>query len=517
MNIAYKGRFLREGLLQNGHHVHDLAVGPERDLGAALKAAPVPIDLVVWELFGGSSDMQALAPCDQPVVAYCMDTPLNEFWLRGCAKNFDHVFVDQPQCAASFDRPGRPAAWLPLPAQDAYFQPPRKKEFDITFIGTTNAERAKRTHLLRLLQSRFSLTLMSGLSIPETQEVFSRSRVILNENFFPGLTLRVVQGLSAGAAVFTEKSPYGHDFGLRDGEDLVLYDPANILERLSALLENPESTAAIGRRGRERSRELCASATVAARLLAPIEPGRTGRPADDTEWHWNQLTAEVPFVLRFGGSLTPAMRRLEQFAASASERAAEAHMLIGDVEARVKRGDGARAHYRKALERAPGSLANLKLALLDIRQGQPAAAARSLVAYLRHAPDSVVKALARWGAPDAGSPAALLNTIAAIHFALGKRLALGFHKDFPDPVPDTAFEIARMSWERSPTPKALELMLDCLRPYHMQGELLPTLVTAIRTGVLSDSVHLADTARLAFDCYDRDTATAIMAALHQAR
>lgn len=511
MNIAFKGRFLREGLLQNGHHVHDIEPGKGQNLQDALNAAPVPIDLVVWELFGAMSDLQALTPCEQPVAAYCIDTPLNEFWLKNCVQNLDYVFVDQQQCVPALSGGGGEAAWLPLPAQEAYFQPQRAKSRDITFIGTTNSQRAKRNNILRLLGSRHSLDILSGLDLAESQKIFSESRVVLNENFFPGLTLRVVQGLAAGSLVYTERSPYGHDFGLRDGQDLVLYDAHTILDRLAELLEKPGDCDAIGRHGQERCRELFAGGRVAAELLSRIGLQKRRKP-DAEDALWNRLTSEVLFVQRFGGSFAGAMRGLEELARSATDRAAAAHVLMGDLRARLRRDDAALDHYRKALEISPASVANLKLALLAIRRDEAAPALRSILAFLRHWPRLAPlepQALLAGGAPR---PEMLLTAIGSLFFSLGRTWDMGFNKDFADPVPDTAFEVARMSWERAPTPAALELMLQCLRPRHMQGELLPFMLAAIKKGLLSD-VQILDTARLAFEYYDRDTAAAIMAAM----
>lgn len=517
MNIAFKGQFLREGLLLNGHHVHDIELGEGRTLQDALRAAPVPIDLVVWELFGAMSDLQALTPCEQPVAAYCIDTPLNEFWLKNCVQNLDYVFVDQPQCVPALSFGGKQATWLPLPAQQSWFQPQREKSRDITFIGTTNSHRAKRNNILRLLGSRYSVDILSGLDMAESQKIFSESRIVLNENFFPGLTLRVVQGLAAGSLVYTERSPYGHDFGLTDGQDLVLYDPHTILDRLGEVLKNPADCAAIGRQGQERCRELFAGDRVAADLLARIDLEKRRSPhapcaPDVGDALWNRLTSEVLFVQRFGGSFANAMRGLEELARSAPDRAAAAHVLMGDLKARIRRDDAALAHYHKALEIAPESVANLKLALLAIRRDEPASALRSILAFLRHSPHLAAvepEALLAGGAPR---PEILLTAIASLYFSLGRTWDMGFNKDFADPVPDTAFEVARLSFVRAPTAAALALMLKCLRPRHMQGELLPFLLTAIKKGLLSDA-RILDTARLAFEYYDRDTAAAIMGAM----
>lgn len=517
MNIAVKGHFLREGLRLNGHHVHELVIRKGETLEDALRAAPAPIDLVIWELFGAASDIQALTPCEQPIAAYCIDTPLNSFWLRPCVRNFDAVFVDQPQCVEDFAGLAPHVSWLPLPAQTSWFQPPRPKKYDITFIGTTNAQHLKRNNLLRLLGARFELNILSGLEISESQKIFAESKIVLNENFFPGLTLRVLQGLSAGAAVFTERSPFGHDFGLGDFQDLVFYTPDSLMGRVGEVLENYERHAGLGAHGQETCRALYASGPVAAQLLARIRAARRwDGAAHEAEARWHRITAERLYAQRFGGDFSRTVRALEEVARSSSGRAAEAELLLGDVQARVQRGGAARAHYRRALELDAASPARLRLALLDIRQNDLAAARDGLLAFARFAlPRMVPAAEAALAAGGLTAPG-LLTLAGELCFALGRRWDMGFTKEFTEPVPDTAFDLARMSWRLAPSAGALELMQRCLAPQHMQGELLPLLLTALQKGLLSD-VQILEAARTAFEYYDHDTAAAIMAAMRKAK
>ncbi|WP_165079203.1 MULTISPECIES: glycosyltransferase [unclassified Desulfovibrio] len=515
MNIALKGHFLREGLRLNGHHVHNLVIRKGETLADALRAAPAPVDLVIWELFGAASDIQALGPCEQPMAAFCIDTPLNAFWLRPCVQNFDAVFVDQPQCVADFAGLAPHVSWLPLPAHTSYFQPPRPKKYDITFIGTTNAERLKRNNLLRLLRSHFELNVLTGLTIAESQEVFAASKIVLNENFFPGLTLRVLQGLAAGAAVFTERSPFGHDFGLTDFQDLVFYTPDSLLERMTEVLANYGRYAGLGAHGQETCRALYGSGPVAAELLARIPTGRRwDGPAHAEAARWHRITSELLYAQRFGGDFSRTVRALQEVARSSPGKAACAELLLGDVEARVKKGRDARAHYLRALELDPASPARLKLALLDIRQNELAAARAGLLAYARATPLGLAKV------PEASlagppTPQGLLTLAGELAFAFGRRWDMGFNKDFPDPVPDTAFELARMSWELAPTPDALDLMRRCL-PQHMRGELLPLLLAALKKGLLPD-VQILETARTAYEYYDHETPATIMAALRKTK
>lgn len=517
MNIAFKGHFLREGLLSNGHYIHDLTIKNDENLNDALQSAPVPIDLVIWELFGAFSNIQALAPCEQPVAVFCIDTPLNEFWLKPCAKNIDYIFVDQPQSVSSLADCGIAASWLPLPAQKSYFQPLRRKKFDITFIGRTNNLRIKRNNILKLVSSKFKINIMAGMDIPTTQNIFSESKIILNENFFPGLTLRVLQGLGSGSIVFTEQSPYSDNFGLVDNHDLVFYNSDNILERLSELLEHYENYGDIGLYGQAKCRELYSCERTASELISKIGIGsRSGRCANDPDYLWNQINSELLFVQRFGGNFSKPISQLERLAKSSPDRATDAHVLIGDLQARVKRDRSARMHYLAALDITPGSVANLKLALLDIERNELDSALKSIIAYLLLSPNKISQNTEQLLVSGKDMAQVLLSVVANIYFSLGKYWDMGFHKNFRDPVPDTAFEIARMSWEMHPSSEALNIMLKCLRPYHMQAELLPCMLDAIKMGLLSDS-QILETAKMAFEYYDRDTASTIISAMKKAR
>lgn len=515
MNIAYKGNFLHEGLRDNGHKVFPINPANGETLPDVIKTLQEPVDLVVWELFGASANISALTPCDPPIVAHCIDTPLNSFWMKPFLKNFDHVFVDQPQCATELTDSGIRASWLPLPAQKSWFQPKREKKHELTFIGRTNSMRAKRTNLLRLIQTRFNIHIMSGLDLQATQRAFAESRIILNENFFPGLTMRVLQGLSAGAIVFTEQSPYGDSFGLEDGRDLICYKPENVLERLSDLMENYESYADIGVQGQAKCRDLYSCELVAADLVSRISAeGRQKREIEEEAWICNRTVSELLFAQRFGGDFSAPMKRLRDISESSTPQAAEAHALIGDIQARFKGGQASMAHYLRALEIDPAHMAALKMALLQIRQNDVDAALKTITAWTRHAPDRYQGNISRALGSGKSRDQSLLSVIGEIFLSFGRRWDMGFQKDFSDPVPDTAFEVARMAWNLHPSSWALDMMARCLEPDHLQGELLPYMLDGIRQGVLTDE-QILKTANTAFSYYDRETASTILNAMNR--
>ena len=516
MNIAYKGSFLREGLEDNGHQVFDLDLDECENLDAALKALPRPADLVVWEFYGGFSAIRKFSRCDAPVAAYCVDTPLNEFWLCACMKNLDYVFVDQPQCVESLAKNGVPASWLPLPAKKTWFQPKREKKHDITFIGTLSGLRQKRANLLNLVQSKFRVNIMSGIAIPEAQKIFAESKIILNENFFPGLTMRVLQGLSAGAIVFTEQSPYGHDFGLKDFVDLVYYNADNILERLSEVLDNHDKYVAIANQGQKKCGALYSCAHVAGELLSRIEAeGLRKRDVGQEDWIWNQASSELLYAQRYGGNFSGAMRLLTTVAESSLDRAAEAHVLISDIQARFKDIQLAEAHYKAIYDALPASMASLKLALLHIQANEPEAALEYIVSWIRNCQGKFRGNISDILNSGKEMRQNLLAAIAEIYFSLGRRWDMGFQKKFRDPVPETAFDVARMAWDEKPSQWALEMMKRCLKPCHMEGELLPYMMEGIKAGILPQR-QLAEAAAIAYGYYDRDSAAKIVADMKKA-
>lgn len=274
MNIAYKGKFLREGLLAAGHRVYDLDLNANDSVVDALARAPFGIDFIFWEFFGAFSHVEAIAQVDCPLAVWCIDSPINEFWFKHIAKNADYVFVDQPQSVTNLAQAGIQAHWLPLPASPSYFQPVRAKELDLTFIGTIDAHRTKRSNLINLIKSRFDIQVISGVPIPKAQEIFSRSRIIINENFFPGLTLRILQGLSAGTVVFTEEINGQPDYGLKDGQDLIRFTSDNLLALLGETLANYHDYAEIAVNGQTACRAMYSGTKIVERLISILTTNR---------------------------------------------------------------------------------------------------------------------------------------------------------------------------------------------------------------------------------------------------
>lgn len=190
-----------------------------------------------------------------------------------------------------------------------------------------------------------------------------------------------------------------------------------------------------------------------------------------------------------------------------------ANIALGDIKTWSKKYVEAQEHYLKAIELGKLPQAYLKLALLKIAQEDYKSAFNFILLYKRQCTDSSnLNELLEAETVDAP---ALLNLIVAEFFQLGQKWDMGFQKSHIDIVPNTAFETTMLSWIRRPNPVAVEIMLKCLEPTYMQGELLPVLLKGIELGVLSDRL-IYTTANLAYNHYDHLTASTILKAMKKA-
>lgn len=517
MKIAYRGQFLKECLQEEGHTLLELAHEPGLSLKGQLDNFGTTVDLVLLELYGGRFFPDCIDECGVPLAGYFIDTPINEFWLKHLAPNLDFVFVDQLQSVKSLARYGIKSAWLPLPAQKSFFQPARKKIHDLTFIGTVDGNRLKRKNLLALVKTGIDINVMSGIPIHEAQKVFAESKIILNENFFPGLTLRVLQGMAAGTIVFTERSPYGHNFGFIDRQDLVYYDSGTILPGLKEILTNYEKFSEIALKGQTKCASLYGSERTVGRILARVGNSRrevSCRPGLD-DYLWNEAYAEFLFRQRFGGQLKNIPGKFQYLIDINSDKSGVAHVALGDFKMLFDKTSDAQAHYLKAIEFSSEATAYLRLALLKIRQDNLKDALKFIEMYGNVFSTSMSAVSENLLELASVTPASLLALIAEVYLNMGKTADLGFQKAIPHSLPETALEAASLSWSKQPNLHAMRLMLKCLEPYHLQGELLPRLLQGISLGLLSDDLML-QTARLAHDYYDHDTASTILTAMKKA-
>ena len=200
-----------------------------------------------------------LEKLEVPFAACFIDSPINRFWQIPLAQAADISFFDQqPEAATVQDRGGN-SRWFPLAADhNIYKLRGVSKEFDITFVGGRNPlTRQKRENILKTVSRSFNLKIFDGnprLSPAEVSDVYNRSRLVLNENLFPSMNLRMFEAMGCGSAVLTENSAPGLSELFTDGVQLVGFDPDNLLERIGFYLENESERELIAARGYENIR-----------------------------------------------------------------------------------------------------------------------------------------------------------------------------------------------------------------------------------------------------------------------
>lgn len=219
-----------------------------------LKTAPFDPDLLIYMDSIERIIPSGLGDSPVPLAAYFIDSTINNFWQRPFAHLFDLVLTDQKRDAELLKSDGIDAHWFPLAADtDIYSSRSVPKIHDITFVGSRNPRtRVKRENILKLLDRHFRLSVFSGdpyLSAEETAAVYNRSRLVLNENLFPSVNLRLFEAMACGTAVLTEDNDSGVNNLFRDGVNLVTYNPDNLVVKVEKLLGDNENREEIAKAG----------------------------------------------------------------------------------------------------------------------------------------------------------------------------------------------------------------------------------------------------------------------------
>lgn len=520
MIIVYQGTFLGEGLTLLGHDVRSVRFSDMASANTQIEAVCTKPDLVLLELWGATPLPRELCTCRHRLVAYCIDSCINEFWLVELLQAMDDVFVDQLSSVRTLARYGINAVWLPLCVSEADFRSTQEKEYDITFVGRLSDYRVKRRNLLRYIARHYPLHHVEGVSLAEMMDIFARSKIVLNENFFSGLTLRVLQGLAAGAVMLTEAGGEGVDRYFTHDQHLVCYTPDTILSRIRMIFDNYEHYEAVARQGQRVCRTGHTSRIRAEELLSHIRAGsaRTAR----SHTHMRQCAeacARYLLRLRFGGSFKESLPILFTVCQTPGEAGVKAACILGDIHARSEQRERALYFYTRAAEKGCAFLPKSKIALLFLWENKPQEARAALALALAALPEDIslsfLAELETLPDDDAQTPA-LLFLLAKVYAALGHVFHVGFLKQLADNYPDTALELAFLAWKQRPTAPVLDFMLECAARYGVEGELLPELLYAIEHG-LADDRQILRAAELAEQYYDKDLALCILTALRQSK
>ena len=224
-----------------------------------------------------------------PKVYYGVDSPINLFWQKHLAGLFDLVLLDQRDQARNLSaRLDREIHWLPVAVDPSlYIGPPEKRAHDFAFVGTVEKNvRPKRTAILSLLRERYSVKLAGGrgegwVGPQEAGRLYRSSRLVLNENLFPGLTTRMLEVMACGGCLFSEDV----DNGLKDlflpGTHYIAFNHSNLLDLARQYINDPGARKDISQKGAEVCRSGHSIQARVQKLLSFIQGLKPGTGAPD--------------------------------------------------------------------------------------------------------------------------------------------------------------------------------------------------------------------------------------------
>jgi hypothetical protein len=516
--ILYAGSFLREGFEALGWEVVPLVLDGSRTLQTIVESTCPDADLVFIEFFGKRILPREMYACSYPVCAYCIDSLLNEFWFADLARLFDWVFVDQVSSVATLRTRGIDALWLPLCVPSSAFRSATRKEHFLTFVGRTTVYRKKRSNLLALLQKHFDITIEQNISPDAMQTLFSRSHVVLNENLFSGLTLRVFQVLASGSLLLTEAGGQGVERYFTHEKHLLTYSPDTLLPLVERLHKDIAAWDHVARDGQQACLNNHQSIHRVQCVLDHIAKKHTGRTRSvgRQERQFSEARSKYFHARRFGGSYKEAVNLLEGLKHLHSPTGCHAAFMLGSIQA--QKGEQQKA---KPLL-AHGVFANDCLGLIAVMK---------LMVMHVHDPDklqwldAVLKKTMEVGIDIRPFARQIMQTrrssnfehdvyllFAAILHEAGQIMNLGFLKQDQDVLPETSFDYAVRAYEKFKSVTALDALIGCADAGQVEMEIMPFVEDALLHAVAEDR-HVLYAAEVYAKVYDFRAARSVLHAL----
>ena len=510
MKILYSGCFLREGFEKMGCDVTPIQLNKDLTLNEHIEISGCAPDFIFIEFFGKTDLPKSIHSCRHKLVAYCIDSPINEFWLIPLAKLFDIVYVDQLSSVAAFRQQGVDARWLPLCVSESDFRPPSPKQYFITFVGRTSEYRTKRSNLLNVIRRNYDINTAQDVSASRMLDLFATSHIVLNENFFPGLNLRFLHALSAGSLLLTERNGYGVDRYFSEGRHFLSYAPENLLAVLGKLHKAPEQYFPIARSGHEQCRRYHTSAQRAQTVLLDVQT-ITPTPKPSPEMlKTAEALGKYYHALRFGGkAINDSVSLLREITGIQGGGGGEAMHILGSIYARADMEKEGIELLEKAAKfrNISGLIACMKLMILCHDKPEFFKKLADLL-FLLHDLNIDIRRYERMindinSMCDMYTGCCLL--CCQILYDLNVVFEPGFMKPYKEVLPDYALEYAILAFEHNMNAEVLELIIKSTRKIGLASEALPYIKKAIYEGAASNR-QIALAASLAIQYYDFDFA-----------
>lgn len=199
------------------------AIGIFSDIGDYFKYIDFQPDLLFITDESLPPIYSGLEKLEIPLVGYLIDSHLHLDWHQHFARVFDHCFVAQQNQFNEISRDCKCCSHLPLFAPgDLFLNIPR--DIDICFVGSLDVSKnPERVRFIEVFKQELELTVAHGAY----QELYNRSRIILNQSVSDDINFRVFEAMACCGMLLTDSVGNGLEEMFANGVHLVTYEKGN--------------------------------------------------------------------------------------------------------------------------------------------------------------------------------------------------------------------------------------------------------------------------------------------------
>ena len=241
-----------------GHEVHTVSLGRAGiySAGSLLESLAFKPDFFFQkEHLGARVLFNDLETLDCIKAFWSIDTHLNYYWQRWYAKLFDVLFTPHAGYLSSLSPGWLPAAMvrLPVAGRERDVTPHAARGRNLSFIGRLSGSRPTRRNFCTVLEDRYGLRAMDGLSYADMQDIYGDTRILPNESIAMETNFRLLEGASNGCCVVSPDIGEDQDALLTPGKEVLVYhDALECLHLIDECLTRPDMAETIGLAARKR-------------------------------------------------------------------------------------------------------------------------------------------------------------------------------------------------------------------------------------------------------------------------
>lgn len=195
------------------------------------------------------------APC--PVVFLSIDIHHHFEWHKYFATFFSHTLVAQKDYINKLVEhigDSTKVSWFPLWATQN-LEPVAEKDISVSFRGTLREDlHPGRRAFFEQISKEIAVDFAEG----PFSDVYTRSKIVLNDSVKGDVNFRVFEGMISGAMLMSPRIGNGLEELFVDGKEVILYEDGNVedaLNKLKYYLENDSEREKISEAGRRKVKE----------------------------------------------------------------------------------------------------------------------------------------------------------------------------------------------------------------------------------------------------------------------